>query len=145
MQLQPMKCLKLNRNSFLFQIQDDDLGNNKLIKLLQILEKVLEKYDIEPTLCSQRLICTLSKRSAENVANGNGSSTDKILDGIFRFVIVTLLLSVVFTLHFRFSLSAQSGFCTRWQVLPSMMQSELQNMWMIVTENTTDANWRVWV
>ncbi|KAJ6639256.1 hypothetical protein Bhyg_11998 [Pseudolycoriella hygida] len=64
-------------------IHSDDLSNNKLIKLLQILEKTFEKYDIEPTVCTQRLICTLSKTSAESVARGYGSSTDKIVDGIF--------------------------------------------------------------
>lgn len=70
-------------NSF-SHIEGDDLSNNKLIKLLHMLEKTLEKYDIEPTVCSQRLICALSKRSADNVLRGHGTSTDKILDGIFR-------------------------------------------------------------
>lgn len=59
---------------------------------MQMLEKVLEKYDIEPTVCSQRLICTLSKSSAENVSSGFGTSTDKILDGIFRFDLVIIII-----------------------------------------------------
>lgn len=57
---------------------------NKIWQFLEPVEKMLHKYDIDSTACTQRVICTLVKESAENVSKGIGSSTDKIFDGLSR-------------------------------------------------------------
>lgn len=41
---------------------------------------------INPSVCIQQFICSLTKSSAQSVAGGCGTSTDKIIDGIFRLV-----------------------------------------------------------
>lgn len=59
--------------------------DNKLIKLMNILEKVVQT-NINPSTCMQQFVCSISKSTTQNVARGCGTSTEKILDGIFRFV-----------------------------------------------------------
>ena len=58
--------------------------DQKIWQLLNTLDKLLEKYEIDATSCTQRFACTIVKNSADNVNNGVGSSTDKIIDGVSR-------------------------------------------------------------
>lgn len=56
---------------------------------MDAIEEVLQKYDIDPTACTQRVICATVKVATENVINGHGSSSDKIIDGLTRYVFAT--------------------------------------------------------
>lgn len=53
--------------------------NDKFSNLINLLDAA-----INPSVCVQHYICTLSKSSANNVAEG-GTSTDKIIAGIFGY------------------------------------------------------------
>lgn len=59
-----------------------DVAEDKFWQILDSMDQLMQKYDIDSTACSQRIICSMVKDSAESVASGNGTSTDKILDGI---------------------------------------------------------------
>lgn len=61
-----------------------DISENKTLHILETIDKLLNKYDIDSTICSQRIMCTLLNDASENVSNGNGTSIDKILDGLSR-------------------------------------------------------------
>lgn len=50
--------------------------------ILNSINKLLQKYSIDSTACMQRIICSMVKQSVAVVSSGNGTSTDKILDGI---------------------------------------------------------------
>lgn len=65
---------------FLFNVLD--VTEEKFWQILDSMDKLLLKYNIDSTACSQRIICSMVKESAESVASGNGTSADKILDGI---------------------------------------------------------------
>lgn len=52
--------------------------NSDFMNLFNLLEAT-----INPTVCVQQYICSLSKRSAKKVAGGYGTSEDKIIAGIF--------------------------------------------------------------
>lgn len=60
---------------------DDD---NPMNQLIDKLERVFHKYDIDVTTCVQKIVCNTIKNAVEKVANGKGSSTDKIFDGLSR-------------------------------------------------------------
>lgn len=64
----------------------DDLDDNhspfKL--LMNKIEKIFYQYDINVGTCMQKAICTTIRSAVENVARGNGTSTDKIFDGLSR-------------------------------------------------------------
>lgn len=53
-------------------------------QLIEKFERIFHKYDIDVTICIQKVICTTIKNAAENVAKGNGSSAEKIFDGLSR-------------------------------------------------------------
>lgn len=53
-------------------------------QLIDKVERLLHKYDIDVTTCVQKIICTTIKNAADNVARGNGSSAEKIFDGLSR-------------------------------------------------------------
>lgn len=53
--------------------------NSKFMNLLNLLEAA-----VNPSVCVQQYICLLSKSSSKNVAAG-GTSTDKIISGIFGY------------------------------------------------------------
>lgn len=55
-------------------------------KLIDKVERIFHKYDIDVSKCVQRVVCTTIKNAVENVAKGSGSSTDKIFDGLSRYV-----------------------------------------------------------
>lgn len=63
---------------------DDD---NPMNKIIDKVERIFQKYDIDVTTCVQKVVCTTIKNAVENVAKGSGSSTDKIFDGLSRYVI----------------------------------------------------------
>lgn len=65
---------------FLDPVDDDNPMNH----LIEKVERIFHKYDIDVTTCVQKVICTIIKNATENVAKGNGSSTDKIFDGLSR-------------------------------------------------------------
>lgn len=46
--------------------------------------KTFHKYDIDAVSCMQKMICSFSRNAMENVAKGNGTSTEKIFDGVVR-------------------------------------------------------------
>lgn len=63
----------------------DDLDDdNPLNQIINKIEKIFNKYDIDVATCVQKVICTTVRNSAENVARGNGTSADKIFDGLSR-------------------------------------------------------------
>lgn len=64
------------------QLDDDD--DNPMHQLMEKVERMFRKYDIDVTTCVQKMICTTVKNAAENVAKGNGSSAEKIFDGLSR-------------------------------------------------------------
>lgn len=49
---------------------------------MSTLDKVLQRYDIDPVACGQRLVCTMVQNAADEVAVGVGTSTDKLVDGL---------------------------------------------------------------
>lgn len=55
-------------------------------QIIEKFERIFRKYDIDVTTCVQKIICTTVKNAAENVAKGNGSSAEKIFDGLSRWV-----------------------------------------------------------
>lgn len=59
-------------------------NEDHLTKLVFTIEKTLQKYNIDATACTQRTLCTSVRDAARNVANGIGTSSEKILDGITR-------------------------------------------------------------
>lgn len=61
-----------------------DDNNNPMQQMIERVERLFHKYDIDVTTCVQKIICTTVKNSAENVAKGNGSSVEKIFDGLSR-------------------------------------------------------------
>ncbi|XP_031630522.1 uncharacterized protein LOC116345366 [Contarinia nasturtii] len=63
--------------------QDDQFDDeNPLNQLIDKVERVFHKYDIDVTTCVQRLVCITIRNAAENVAKGNGTSAEKIFDGL---------------------------------------------------------------
>lgn len=74
----------LNLN-MLNQIQLDQLDDeNPLHQLIDRVERVFHKYDIDVTTCIQRVICITIQNAAENVSKGDGTSAEKIFDGLSR-------------------------------------------------------------
>lgn len=63
--------------------------NNKFMNLLNLLEAA-----VNPSVCLQQYICSLSKSSANNVAAG-GTSTDKIISGIFGYGLNGVVRNVI--------------------------------------------------
>lgn len=59
-------------------------NEDRLSKIAESIEKILSKYDIDATTCTQRTICTSVDQAVKNVASGVGSSGEKILDGLTR-------------------------------------------------------------
>lgn len=57
---------------------------NPLNQLIEKVERVFHKYDIDVTTCVQRMVCITVRNAAENVARGNGTSAEKIFDGLSR-------------------------------------------------------------
>jgi hypothetical protein len=49
---------------------------------LSLLDQVLTESDVDTTSCMQRMICWAVKNSAQNVMEGQSSSSDKIIDGL---------------------------------------------------------------
>lgn len=74
---------------------DDD---NPINHLIDKVERIFHKYDIDVTTCVQKVLCNTVKNAVENVAKGNGTSTEKIFDGLTRFV---LKIEVLFTLEMK--------------------------------------------
>lgn len=52
--------------------------------MLDMLERLLQRYDIDAKVCAQRLLCSTVRQAAGNVADGVGSSADKVIDGVTR-------------------------------------------------------------
>lgn len=63
---------------------NDVNSDDKLTQFAETVEKILEKYNIDATTCTQRTICSSVRDAAKNVAQGVGTSSEKILDGITR-------------------------------------------------------------
>lgn len=57
---------------------------NPINQLIDKVERIFHKYDIDVTTCVQRMVCTTVKNAVENVARGNGTSAEKIFDGLSR-------------------------------------------------------------
>lgn len=57
---------------------------NPLNQLMEKVERIFHKYDIDVTTCVQKMICLTVRNAVENVAKGNGTSTEKIFDGLTR-------------------------------------------------------------
>lgn len=55
-------------------------------QVIEKVERMFRKYDIDVTTCIQKMVCSTVKTAAENVAKGNGSSAEKIFDGLSRWV-----------------------------------------------------------
>lgn len=53
-------------------------------QILDMMERLLKRYDIDARGCAQRLLCSTVRQAAENVASGSGSSADKVIDGVTR-------------------------------------------------------------
>lgn len=51
-------------------------------RYLTILDNALMDINVDTTSCMQRTLCWTVKNSSRNVGNGNGSSMDKIIDGL---------------------------------------------------------------
>lgn len=58
------------------------VGSEKIAQMLASLEEMLQRYDIDASVCGQRLFCSMVQNAAEKVAHGHGSSTDKLVDGL---------------------------------------------------------------
>lgn len=50
--------------------------------MMAALDNVLQRYDIDAVACGQRLVCTMVQNAAYEVADGVGTSTDKLVDGL---------------------------------------------------------------
>ncbi|KAJ8925986.1 hypothetical protein NQ315_009841 [Exocentrus adspersus] len=51
-------------------------------RYLEILDNALMEINIDTTSCLQRSLCSTVRASSKNVNDGNGSSMDKIIDGL---------------------------------------------------------------
>lgn len=65
-----------------FAVGTDRFGSEKIAQMLAGLEEMLQRYDIDASVCGRRLVCSMVQNAAENVAHGRGSSTDKLVDGL---------------------------------------------------------------
>ncbi|XP_066147494.1 uncharacterized protein [Euwallacea fornicatus] len=54
----------------------------RLWSYLNAIDTSLLENNIDLTSCSQRFVCWMVKKSAQNVTKGKGSSSEKILDGL---------------------------------------------------------------
>lgn len=63
--------------------QFDD--ENPINQMISKVEKIFHKYDIDVITCVQKMLCITVRNAVENVAKGNGTSTEKIFDGLTRY------------------------------------------------------------
>lgn len=70
-----------------FSLGYTDLDPSQMEQILDMMERLLKRYDIDAKACAQRLLCSTVRQSADNVASGAGSSADKMIDGLTRLVI----------------------------------------------------------
>lgn len=86
---------------------DDPISN-----FIGTIERVLMKYDIDATACTQKLLCDSIKSASQSVTMGKGSSSEKIFDGVMRCAHFSAILfrSDLTTFHFQFLLAA-AGDC----------------------------------
>lgn len=54
-------------------------------QILDMMERLLKRYDVDAKECAQRLLCSTVRQASENVSGGIGSSADKVIDGVTRF------------------------------------------------------------
>ncbi|EDS31623.1 conserved hypothetical protein [Culex quinquefasciatus] len=55
---------------------------NALWNLLRVVDRSLQRYDIDSTACTQRTVCWYVKEAAINVAERRASRMDTVLDGL---------------------------------------------------------------
>ncbi|XP_050315863.1 uncharacterized protein LOC126750332 [Anthonomus grandis grandis] len=81
---------------FYHKINQQRSEDSPVWKYLMTIDKSLMDNNVDITSCSQRMLCWAVESSSKNVANGKGSSADKIFDGLVtnRWVQENMLSSV---------------------------------------------------
>lgn len=57
-------------------------NENPIARFTEVIERVLQKYNIDATACTQRTLCVSVRDASRNVAKGIGTSSEKIFDGV---------------------------------------------------------------
>lgn len=70
-------------------------SDDHMSRFAETIERILQKYNIDATACTQRTLCMSVRDASQNVAKGIGTSSEKILDGITRYVNFIAFISIV--------------------------------------------------
>lgn len=119
-------------------------NEDPITRFTDTIEKVLQKYNIDATACTQRTICMTVRDASRNVARGIGSSSEKIFDGLvrwdeFRNDDHTSSANNVIWIEF----VARRGLNDWHRALQFMMQSQRPINHPTVSENIQIVDWKL--